>query len=98
MHPDDLKDIFEPYDRLIEITVRGRRYAVPENNSLLRCLQYIDIESISNADLCWNGECLNCRVTIVAGGKERSVIACRTNAEDGMIVTHLSPQIPFEER
>ena len=45
-HPE----IFEPYDRLIEITICGEKKLVPENNSILRCLQYLDMERISNAN------------------------------------------------
>lgn len=41
MHP--LDDILEPYDRLIEITLVGKKKLVPENNSILRCLQYLDV-------------------------------------------------------
>ena len=37
-------DMFEPYDRLIEIEILGRKYSVPENNSILRCLQFLDME------------------------------------------------------
>ena len=44
-HPE----IFEPYDRLIEVTICGEKKLVPENNSILRCLQYLDMERISNA-------------------------------------------------
>ena len=85
-HPE----IFEPHDRLIEITVLGEKKLVPENNSILRCLQYLDLERISNADLCWNGECLDCQVWIRSGEKEKAVIACRTNASEGMTITKIS--------
>jgi NADH dehydrogenase/NADH:ubiquinone oxidoreductase subunit G len=90
--------MFAPYERLIEIEILGRTYRVPENNSILRCLQFLDIENISHADLCWNGECLNCRVTIANEGKERSVIACRTDADEGMRVVKISSDIPFSGR
>ncbi|MFN6963698.1 MAG: 2Fe-2S iron-sulfur cluster-binding protein [Pyrinomonadaceae bacterium] len=91
-------DIFGPYDRLIEIDIEGRTYRVPENNSILRCLQFIDIDSISFADLCWNGDCLECRVWLDDNGKERSVISCRTNARDGMKIVRLGEGIPFEPK
>lgn len=83
-------EIFEPYDRLVTITVCGVKREVPENNSILRGLQFLDMEAISYGDFCWNGECLNCQVWISSGGKERSVIACRTNVEDGMDIVRLS--------
>jgi len=90
-HPE----IFTPYERLIEIEILGETYEVPENNSILRCFQYLDLETVSNADLCWNGECLLCQVSIQNGDKEKSVIACRTNAAEGMKITQISKDIPF---
>jgi NADH dehydrogenase/NADH:ubiquinone oxidoreductase subunit G len=89
----DLTEIFEPYDRLVEIEILGEKRMVPENNSLLRCFQFLAMESISLGDFCWNGECLNCRVWVAADGKERAVIACRTMVEDGMRIVRLSPAI-----
>ena len=85
-----LDDILEPYDRLIEITILGEKKLVPENNSILRCLQYLDVEKISEADLCWNGECLDCQVWIKNGQKEKALISCRTNATEGMEILRIS--------
>ena len=90
-HPE----IFVPYESLIEVEILGRLYRVPENNSILRCLQYLDMEEISQADLCWNGDCLNCQVWVQKDGKEKAVIACRTNAADGMKIIRISKDIPF---
>lgn len=88
------EEIFEPYEKLIEIEVLGRRMMVPENNSILRGLQFVEMESVSYGDFCWNGECLNCRVAVKdQSGKERTVIACRTNAEPGMTVISLSGEV-----
>lgn len=90
-HPE----IFAPYERLIEIDILGKKYRVPENNSILRCLQYLNMDAISHADLCWNGECLNCQVWIENDGKEKAVIACRTNAVEAMKIIRISNHIPF---
>ena len=83
-------EIFEPYDRLVTITICGRERQVPENNSILRGLQYLDMETISYGDFCWNGECLNCQVWVRSGDKEKAVIACRSNVSDGMEIVKLS--------
>ena len=91
----DNSDIFEPYERLIDIKVLGRVYSVPENNSILRCFQFLEMESISEGDLCWNGECLNCQVWIKNGEKEKAAIACRTNVAEGMQILKISDDIPF---
>lgn len=85
-HPE----IFNPYERLIEITICGEKRLVPENNSVLRCLQYLDMEKISQADLCWNGECSDCQVWIMKAGKEKALMSCRTNATEGMEIVRLS--------
>ena len=86
----DENEIFEPYDRLVSITLCGVERRVPENNTILRGLQFLDIESISYGDFCWNGECLNCQVWIKNGDKEKSVIACRVNVEDGMEIIRVT--------
>lgn len=85
-----MQEILEPYDRLIEITLLGERKLVPENNSILRCLQYLDMEKISEADLCWNGECTDCQVWIRNGDKEKALMSCRANAFEGMEIVRLS--------
>ena len=93
MNFEDYKDIFEPFERLVEIEICGERREVPENNSLLRCFQFLSIETVSFGDFCWNGDCLNCRVCIKNGDKEKAVIACRTRVEEKMQVIRLSPEI-----
>ena len=85
-----LDDILEPYDRLIEISLLGEKKLVPENNSILRCLQYLDIEKISDAELCWNGDCLDCQVWIRNGDKEKALISCRSNVAEGMEIVRVS--------
>ena len=66
MNIEDYKDIFEPYEQLIEIEILGEHREVPENNSLLRCFQFLSMETISYGDFCWNGDCANCQVWLEA--------------------------------
>lgn len=89
-------EIFEPFEKLIEIDLCGKRRLVPENNSILRCLQFLDMESVSDSELCWNGDCMECQVWIRNGEKEKSVIACRTKAEEGMEIIQLSDSLRFD--
>lgn len=89
-------DIFAPHDRLIEIDILGAKYMVPENNSLLRCFQFLSMEAISYGDFCWNGECLNCQVWLQNGEKEKAVIACRTTVTENMSIVRLSDEIDLE--
>ena len=86
-------DIFQPYDKLIAIEILGETRQVPENNSLLRCFQYLALENISYGDFCWNGECLNCQVWLADGEREKAVMACRTMVADGMRIVRLSDGI-----
>lgn len=90
-------DIFEPYEKLVEIEILGRTHEVPENNSLLRCFQFLAMENISYGDFCWNGECLNCQVWIDNSGKEKAAIACRTMVQPGMKILRLAEGIDIDD-
>jgi succinate dehydrogenase/fumarate reductase-like Fe-S protein len=89
-------DLFEPYEKLIEIDIRGKKYSVPENNMLLRCFQFISMETVSFGDFCWNGDCANCQVWFEAsepGGKEKPALSCRTKIEEGMKIVRIADEI-----
>ena len=92
----DFPDIFQPYEKLIEIEILGTKCSVPENNTILRGFQFLSMESISYGEFCWNGECLNCQVSIRKDGKDKSAIACRTLVQDGMAIVGLSDEIEIE--
>jgi NADH dehydrogenase/NADH:ubiquinone oxidoreductase subunit G len=89
----DYEDLFEPFENLIEIEVEGKILKVPENNNLLRCFQFIALESISMGDFCWNRDCANCQVWIEDHGAEKPVLACRTKVEDKMKIVRLAEEI-----
>ncbi len=91
-----LPDIFKPYSNLVEIEILGEKHLVPENNSLLRCFQFLAMESISYGDFCWNGECLNCQVWIENGDKEKGIMACRTDVVEGMKIVRMDERIEME--
>ena len=97
MDINDIIDVFHPYEKLIEIEILGAKHLVPENNTILRCFQYLAVENISYGDFCWNGECLNCQVWIQNGDKEKAFIACRTNAIEGMQIIRLAEGIELFE-
>lgn len=89
-------DLFEPFEKLIEIEIDGKTVSVPENNTLLRCFQYLSLESISYGDFCWNGDCLNCQVWIENGEKEKALMSCRAKIEEGMKIVRMNPEIVIE--
>jgi hypothetical protein len=83
--------LFESFDDLVEIEVCRSKAMVPENNKLLRCFQYINMERVSLGDYCWNGECTNCQIWYRADdGEIKSALACRLYVRPGMIITGLS--------
>ena len=96
MEKYDLRDVLEPYEKLIEIDICGATRLVPENNTLLRCFQFLATENISYGDFCWNGECINCQVWLQNGDKEKAVMACRTTVAEGMKIVRLADGIDLE--
>ena len=91
-------DIFEPFDRLIEIEIIDEKYKIPENNTLLRGFQYLSMESISFGDFCWNGDCAKCQIWIEEDGKEKIALACRTKVSEEMKIVRMSEEINLNEK
>jgi len=87
--------LYEPYSRLLPIYVGNRRYEVPENNTILRCFQYIAPEAIGYGRFCWNGECENCKIHVFdrESSREVAMLACQTKVSENVIITRLSPEI-----
>ena len=86
-------EIFEPFDKLVTVTICGERRELPEKNTILRGLQYLDMEAVSYGEFCWNGECLNCQVWVKNGEKEKAVMSCRTYVCEGMEIVRTSSEI-----
>ena len=74
-------DLLDPYEKLITLEVMGSEVSVPEKNRLLRCFQYLSINTISYGDFCWNGECTNCQIWYHQKGQneqsDRPALSCR---------------------
>jgi len=87
--------LFEPFDRLVRILLRGRPYDVPENNNLLRGLQYLVGDAISVGRFCWNNECGNCEVSCRLPGRDglKRLRGCQALAEEGMEIVDVSPDL-----
>ncbi len=41
-----MSEPFRPYEKLVDITILGKKFQVPERNSLLRCFQFISPETV----------------------------------------------------
>jgi hypothetical protein len=90
-------EVFAQWEQLIRLVVLGRLLQVPENNTLLRQLQYVSPE-IGMGRYCWNGECRNCEVHYTRGGSgpEMSGLACRVRGLPDMRLTRLSPEVRYD--
>jgi hypothetical protein len=93
-------DLLDPYEKLIDIQVLGKHVLVPEKNRLLRCFQYLSLNTISYGDFCWNGECTNCQIWYHREGQtevnDKPALACRQEVIEGMVITNLSRFIELE--
>jgi hypothetical protein len=91
-----MTDFYEPYQKLIRIVVLGREFEVPENNLLLRQLQFVS-EDIGSGRYCWNGECRYCEIQYRRHGDQSDTpaLACRIKGMEGMEVTKLAPEMKY---
>jgi len=91
-----MSDLYEPFDKLIPIVVLGKILEVPENNTLLRQLQYVSAE-VGCGRYCWNGECRYCEVHYTRPGDsaEFTALACRVKGWPWMRITRLAPEIKY---
>jgi hypothetical protein len=91
-----VSDLYEPWERLVRIVVLDRAFHVPENNLLLRQLQYVS-EDVGMGRYCWNAECRYCEVHYTRPGDpaEHVGLACRMRGFDGMRLTKLAPEVRY---
>ena len=86
-------DIYEPFEKLVEIEIVGEKRSVPENNTLLRCFQYLNTETVSMGEFCWNGDCSNCQIWLDDAAKQKPALACRTRVREGMKIVRMSKEL-----
>ena len=88
--------LFEPWKKLITIVVRGKLFQVPENNLLLRQLQFV-APDIGMGRYCWNGECRYCEIEYRRGpeGAVLPALSCRVKGFEGMEVTKIAFEIKY---
>jgi len=90
-----MPEVFRPYERLVEITILGKTFLVPERNSLLRAFQFISPETIPYGRFCWNQECQYCRVDckLADDNEARPILSCKFIVSEGMEISHLAPEL-----
>jgi hypothetical protein len=86
-------EAYGKFEKLLHVSVLGRQLEMPENNTILRGLQFVAPHLIPYGRFCWNGDCKNCFVTIRNGACESSGLACELDVHDGMDVTSASTEI-----
>src|SRR5579883_264123 len=89
--------LMRPHTRMVRIQIRGREFEVPDNNMVLRCLQFLAPEDISYARFCWNEDCQYCRVTydLGEGTPVRKAISCKLMVQDGMRILDMAREISY---
>ena len=89
--------LYKPYDNLVQISIKGKEFSVPEGNMLLRAMQFLAPENISMGRFCWNEECQYCRVKydMGEGTKEREALSCKLMVQPGMRVTDVAMEIRY---
>ncbi len=88
-----MDEIFRPYEKLVEITILGKTFLVPERNSLLRAFQFISPETIPYGRFCWNQECQYCKVSCQLSDDDqaRPILSCKFLVSDGMNISEMAP-------
>jgi len=95
VHSPDHLDLFGAYRRLYALDVLGRRFWVPEDNSVLRVLQFVELETgavkLPYKDYCWDDTdgCCLMRYREGPDAPERNGRACVVRARPGMQITKL---------
>lgn len=89
--------LFRPYQKLVKIRLLGRECEVPENNMLLRALQYLATEGIAYGRFCWNEECQYCRIVYDTGeGTPRhTALACKMMVKEGIRIHEISTELKY---
>jgi hypothetical protein len=89
--------LYRPYSKLIQIQVLDRVFDVPENNPVLRALQYVAAERIAYGRFCWNEECQYCRVSydLGEGTPVRTALGCKLIAQEGMRISEVSLELRY---
>ena len=97
MNSDWREGLFESFESLVDIELCCKPVQVPENNKLLRCFQFISMDTVSVGDYCWNGDCTNCQIWYKAeDGEIKSALACRLYVRPGMVITGLSANLRID--
>lgn len=90
-----MSELFRPYEKLVEITILGKTFLVPERNSLLRAFQFISPETVPYGRFCWNQECQYCKVSCQLSDDDQSrpILSCKFLVSEGMQISEMAPEL-----
>jgi len=92
-------ELFQPYERLVEIRIQGRYHRVPSDNLLLRCFQYICMEDVSCGRFCWNQDCKTCAIAYeLESGQQQTGLSCQTVVIEGMKIVKITKELKWALR
>jgi hypothetical protein len=88
---------FRPFERLVRIKILGKKFHVPDKNSLLRCFQYISPDTVPYGRFCWNQDCQYCKIEcrLPDDDEARPLLSCKFIVMDGMEIEQLSPELDY---
>jgi len=91
-----MTDLYEPYEKLVRVVILGKVFEVPENNILLRQMQFV-APDIGSGKYCWNAECRYCEIDYARGpgAPATPALACRVKGLPGMRVTKAAAEIRY---
>src|SRR5262249_43058086 len=91
-----MSDLYEPYDKLVRIVILGKVFEVPENNILLRQMQFV-APDIGSGRYCWKAGCRYCEIEYRRGAEapDTAALACRPKGPPGRQVTKAAFEIRY---
>jgi hypothetical protein len=90
-----MSDVYEPFSKLIRLVILGRVFQVPENNLVLRQMQYV-APDIGMGKYCWNAECRYCEIEYCRENESPTpALACRLKGLQGMRITKAAVEIRY---
>ncbi len=95
---EPLEGVLEPWSRKVTVVVLGTKHLVPENQDMIRILQYLgcrEVLGFYSGHYCWNATCNNCIFTFKdpKTGEVVTQRSCQTRVQDGLEILHLPKDV-----
>jgi len=92
-----MSEPFRPYEKLVDITILGKKFQVPERNSLLRCFHSSARKRFRMDGSAGTRNAQYCRVScqLPDDDESREMLSCKFIVMPGMEVTELSQELKW---